>query len=76
LKENIVEVSNFKDFEAAMKRKKMIKARWCGGNACEEDIKEKTGATNRLLVPSKKLAGKCVHCGKPAKELAYFARAY
>ena len=78
LKDNIHEASNFKDFREIIKRKKgMVLAKWCGKNACEETIKDKTSATTRLLVSSKKrIAGKCVHCGKPAKELVYFAKAY
>jgi prolyl-tRNA synthetase len=77
LNDNTVEVTNFKDFERAIKNKKMVKAKWCGETKCEEEIKDKTGATIRLILDQKqKPRGKCFHTGKPAKQVVYFARAY
>ena len=41
------------------------------------EIKEKTGATTRCRpFEQKELGHVCVHCGKPAKDMYYFARAY
>lgn len=56
-----------------------IKAHWCGCRECEDAIKEKTGATLRCMPfdeNEKEVHGKCVHCGKDADKIAYFARAY
>lgn len=77
LKENTVEAANFDDFRKAIKDRKMVKAKWCGENDCEEEIKEETAADIRALtMEPQKVSGKCVKCGKPAKEAAHFARAY
>jgi prolyl-tRNA synthetase len=50
---------------------------WCGRSECEAKIKEDTKATTRCIpldqVPAE---GKCIHCGEPAREKVYFARAY
>ena len=76
MKENIVEVSNFTEFEDAIKDKKMVKTLHCNSEMCELQIQEKTTATSRLIPFKEKADGKCVHCSKPAKEVIYFARNY
>jgi prolyl-tRNA synthetase len=50
---------------------------WCGERECETQIKDDTKATTRCI-PLEQPGGEgvCVHCGKPAKEKAIFARAY
>jgi len=50
---------------------------WCGERECEAQIKEETKATTRNI-PQDQPGGEgvCIHCGKPAKETAIFARAY
>jgi prolyl-tRNA synthetase len=50
---------------------------WCGDAACEARVKEETKATIRCL-PLEQPGGEgvCIHCGKPAGKMAYFARAY
>lgn len=54
-----------------------IKAMWCGETECELAIKEKTGATTRCMPFEQEcLSDTCVHCGKPAKKMVYFGRAY
>jgi prolyl-tRNA synthetase len=54
-----------------------IKAMWCGDQACEDAIKEKTGATARCMpFDSKPVSDKCVCCGKEAKALVYWGKAY
>jgi prolyl-tRNA synthetase len=50
---------------------------WCGGKDCEAKIKEDTKATTRCIPLNQNAEpGKCIVCGKPAKEKAYFAKAY
>jgi prolyl-tRNA synthetase len=40
-------------------------------------MKEETGATIRVVPFEKEeIFAKCVYCGKEAKEVVYFARAY
>ncbi len=54
-----------------------VKAMWCGERACEDEIKEKTGATSRCMPFVQELiAETCVCCGKPAKKLVYWGKAY
>ncbi len=54
-----------------------VKAMWCGERACEEEIKEKTGATSRCMpFEQKHIADTCVCCGKQAKALVYWGKAY
>lgn len=58
-------------------RQGFVKAMWCGETACEEAIKEETGASTRCMPFVQEELGKvCVHCGKPAKKMVYFGRAY
>jgi prolyl-tRNA synthetase len=50
---------------------------WCGDTNCETQIKTETRASNRCMpLEQPDEVGTCVHCGKPANEKAYFARAY
>jgi len=50
---------------------------WCGDRTCEEKVQEETKATIRCI-PLEQPGGEgtCIYCGKPAKEKAYFSRAY
>ena len=54
-----------------------VRAMWCGDQACEDKIKEDTTATSRCM-PFKQdhIADTCVCCGKPAKALVYWGKAY
>jgi prolyl-tRNA synthetase len=54
-----------------------IKAMWCGDPACEEKIKETTGATSRCMpFDQEKVSDTCVCCGKASDTLVYWGRAY
>ncbi|WLV25125.1 proline--tRNA ligase [Aciduricibacillus chroicocephali] len=54
-----------------------IKAMWCGDEACEDKIKEEFSATSRCIpFEQEKVSETCVCCGKPAKELVYWGKAY
>ncbi|MGI6668446.1 MAG: proline--tRNA ligase [Acetivibrionales bacterium] len=54
-----------------------IKAMWCGERECEDAIKEKTGATSRCMpFDAESVSDKCVCCGKDAKTLVYWGKAY
>jgi prolyl-tRNA synthetase len=48
---------------------------WCGGNACETQIKEDTRATIRVLEEECR-GGACIICGEPAARTAVFSKAY
>ncbi|MGI6176290.1 MAG: proline--tRNA ligase [Christensenellales bacterium] len=71
-------VADFDEFTKVLEEKRgFIKAMWCGERGCEDEIKEKTGATTRCIpFEQENLGEACIHCGKPAKHMTYFARAY
>jgi len=77
LKSSIHEAKNFKDFSSIIEKKRgFVKTEWCGNQTCEEQIKDKTTATIRLIDEKLKAKGKCVHCGKKATAVVYFAKSY
>ncbi len=55
-----------------------VRAMWCKDTACELAIKEKTGGASTRNMPFDEPAFSdvCVHCGKPAQSVTYFAKAY
>jgi prolyl-tRNA synthetase len=54
-----------------------VKAMWCGDRACEDKIKEEAAATSRCMpFEQEHVSDTCVCCGKPAKKLVYWGRAY
>ena len=54
-----------------------VKAMWCGCQECEDKIKEDVQATSRCIpFEQETLSDKCVCCGKPAKKMVYWGRAY
>ena len=54
-----------------------IKAMWCGDQACEDRIKEETAATSRCIpFEQEQISDVCVCCGRPAKKMVYWGRAY
>lgn len=74
------EADNYEDFKKTVNDKPgFVKAYWCGDQACEDKIKEDTTATSRCIpleggdAPE---GAKCVCCGKPAKKLVYWGKAY
>jgi len=69
---------NWQEFSDIIEEKQgFIKAMWCGETECEEAIKDKTGASTRCIpFAQETISDVCVHCGKPAKKMVYFGRAY
>ena len=55
-----------------------IKAMWCGDEACEDEIKAQTGGASSRCIPDEEehLSDVCVCCGKPAKHMVYWGKAY
>ncbi|WDC85418.1 proline--tRNA ligase [Caloramator sp. mosi_1] len=70
--------TNMEDFKDIVENKPgFIKAMWCGDRECEDKIKEETGATSRCIpFEQEQLSSTCVCCGKPAKHMVYWGRAY
>ncbi len=54
-----------------------VNAMWCGDEACEDAVKEKTGVGSRCIpFEQKQISDKCVCCGKPAKHMVCWGKAY
>ena len=54
-----------------------VKAMWCGDPACEDKVKEETGVGTRCMpIAQESVSDTCVCCGKPAKALVYWGKAY
>ncbi|MCI6561197.1 MAG: proline--tRNA ligase [Ruminococcus sp.] len=54
-----------------------VKAMWCGDEACEDMVKEKTGVGSRCMpLEQEHISDTCVCCGKPAKAMVYWGKAY
>ena len=54
-----------------------VKAMWCGEEECEDKVKEITGVGSRCIpFEQEKLSDVCVCCGKPAKKMLYWGKAY
>ena len=55
------------------------KAMWCGDRACEDKIKDEFNASSRNMPfdqEGEACGDTCVCCGKKAKKVMYFAKAY
>ena len=72
------EAKNWDEFvDTINNRPGFIEAMWCGETECEENIKAQTGASTRCMpFEQEQLSDVCVCCGKPAKKMVYFGRAY
>ena len=75
---HIWDAHNYEEFTTIANEKPgFIRAMWCGDQACEDKIKEDTAATSRCMpFAQENLSDKCVCCGKPAKKMVYWGRAY
>ena len=72
------DVQTYEEFVKTINEKPgFVRAMWCGDQACEDKIKEDTTATARCMpFKQEKLSDVCVCCGKPAKALLYWGKAY
>ncbi|MBE7057085.1 MAG: proline--tRNA ligase [Ruminococcaceae bacterium] len=70
-----VDYDEFKDMIA--NKPGFVKAMWCGDEACELKIKEDTTATSRCMpFEQEEISGTCICCGKPAKKMVVWGKAY
>lgn len=72
------DIQTYEEFVKTINEKPgFVRAMWCGDQACEDKIKEDTTATARCMpFKQEKLSDVCVCCGKPAKALVYWGKAY
>lgn len=78
LKESIHDARTFDELKQVVENTGgFVRACWCSDMACEDKIKEETGATIRVVpLRNETVFGACVRCGKTADKVVYFARAY
>jgi prolyl-tRNA synthetase len=54
-----------------------VKGMWCGEQECEDLVKERTSATARCMpFEQEQISDNCMCCGKPAKSMVYWGKAY
>ncbi len=72
------EAADYDTFKDIIQNKPgFVKAMWCGEEACELKIKEDTTATSRCMpFEQTRISDTCVCCGKPAKTMVYWGKAY
>lgn len=78
LDEHTYTASDYDEFKDIIENKPgLIKAMWCGDEACENKIKEDTTATSRCIpFEQEKISDRCVCCGKPASQMVIWGKAY
>ncbi len=66
------------EMKAALQKEDcFIHAMWCGDEACEDKVKEETGAGSRCIpFEQENISDVCVCCGKPAKKMVLWGKAY
>jgi prolyl-tRNA synthetase len=76
--DNTHAVKDYETFKRLMaKNAGYVKMMWCGEDACETRIKEETTATARCIpFEQEHLGDICPVCGKKAKHMVLFAKAY
>ena len=64
--------------EIAANKPGFIKAMWCGCEECEKQIKKLTGGVTSRCIPEEQeqISDVCVCCGKPARSMVYWGKAY
>ena len=75
---HLYEATDYETFVDTINNKPgFVNAMWCGDAACEAKIKEDTTATSRCMpFEQKHLSDTCVCCGKPAKIMVTWGKAY
>ena len=64
--------------ETADTKPGFIRAMWCGDRKCEEEIKDQLGGVTSRCMPfaQEHLSDTCIWCGRPAKSMVYWGKAY
>ncbi|MBR2012890.1 MAG: proline--tRNA ligase [Clostridia bacterium] len=64
--------------EIAATKPGFIRAMWCGDQACEVQLKDEAEISSRCMPfeDQEQVSDVCVCCGKPAKKLVYWGKAY
>ncbi len=75
---HIYEARTYEEFKDIIASKPgFVKMMWCGDEACELKVKEDTTATSRCMpFEQETITDVCPVCGRPAKALVYWGKAY
>ncbi len=77
LLDHTTEAHSLDELKAILDRGGYAKVMWCGDEACENKIKELYQATARCIpFAQEAFEDNCLVCGKKAKKMVFFARAY
>ncbi|MCR5775093.1 MAG: proline--tRNA ligase [Lachnospiraceae bacterium] len=79
LENSIYDAVDYEEFKKLIDEKPgFVRAMWCGEQECEDMIKADTTATSRCMPfeNNSPISDKCVCCGKPAKKLVIWGKAY
>ena len=79
LEESIYDATTYDEFKKIIDEKPgFVRAMWCGDEECEDTIKADTTATSRCMPwgDESRISETCVCCGKPAKHLVLWGKAY
>lgn len=78
LTEKTTIAKNIEEFSKNMNENQgFIKAMWCGDEACEDKIRELTGAKSRCIpFEQENISDTCVCCGKHADKMVIWGRQY
>ncbi len=76
--EHTYDAHNYDEFKEIVATKPgFVRGMWCESQDCEDKIKEDTTATSRCMpFEQNAISDVCVCCGKPAKKLVYWGKAY
>ncbi|MBQ3967505.1 MAG: proline--tRNA ligase [Lachnospiraceae bacterium] len=75
---HIFDAKNYDELkDIAENRPGFIRAMWCGSLECEMKIKDDLAVSSRCMpFEQESISDVCVCCGKPAKKLVYWGKAY
>lgn len=77
LRGSLTTVATITEAVKALESRKIIYAPWCGTAACEEALKEKTGAKSlNSPLQQSKISGNCFACNRKATVWFYFGKSY
>ena len=77
--DSVVRTTSYDELKTAIENKKIVLAPFCNEPECEDLIKTEIPGTTTRNIPfdeSLPKGSKCIHCGKEAKCMIYFARSY
>jgi len=77
--EHTYSAETYEEFKKLFDRNNyFVKTRWCGSRSCEESIKEELSVSSRCMPFGEQdnVNGECIYCGKKAKNMVIFGKAY